>query len=149
MPDFLRGLHQAASKEDGMTLRPARRRRYALSQYATVRGFSLWQQEWFGFFFPRRVASDASQSADALAVGCIDLLGGSARMDIRMSRAIASFIQILPSIGSVYIQCKEKQGQRTTRPNRPTSRDGLSHPVFARNIQSFSASTIITSFKRR
>ncbi len=37
-----------------MTLRPARRRRYALSQYATVRGFSLWQQEWFGFFFPRR-----------------------------------------------------------------------------------------------
>ncbi len=34
-----------------MTLRPARRRRYALSQYATVRGFSLWQQEWFGFFF--------------------------------------------------------------------------------------------------
>lgn len=37
-----------------MTLKPARRRRYALSQYATVRGFSLWQQEWFGFFFPRR-----------------------------------------------------------------------------------------------
>lgn len=32
------------------------------------------------------------QSADALAVGCIDLLGGSARMDIRMSRAIASLL---------------------------------------------------------
>ena len=75
-----------------MTLRPARRRRYALSQYATVRGFLFGSKNGLVSFFLGAVGVRLTlQSADAL-VAAIDLLGGSARMDIRMSRAIASLL---------------------------------------------------------
>ena len=97
-----------------MTLRPARRRRYALSQYATVRGFSLAaRMVWFLFSSARRRPTKL-QSADALAVGCIDLLGGSARMDIRMSRAIASLYTDPPIYWECLYSMQRKQGQRTT-----------------------------------
>ena len=102
-----------------MTLRPARRRRYALSQYATVRVFSLAaRMVWF--LFPRRRRHPTNASISRRFGSRLHyLLGGSARMDIRMSRAIASFIQILPSIGSVYIQCKENRASGPLDPTDP------------------------------
>ena len=55
-----------------MTLRPARRRRYALSQYATVKGFLFGSKNGLVSFFLGAVGVRLTlQSADALAVGCI------------------------------------------------------------------------------
>ncbi|WP_420493283.1 hypothetical protein, partial [Salmonella enterica] len=54
MPAF-EWVHVQLHQQKGMiSLSPPTICNSALSQYATVRGFSLWQQEWFGFFFPRR-----------------------------------------------------------------------------------------------
>ena len=123
-----------------MTLRPARRRRYALSQYATVRGFLFGSKNGLVSFFLGAVGVRLTLSISRRFSGRLyDLLGGSARMDIRMSRAIAlSFIPRSSHLLGVSIFNVKKQRQRTTRPNRPTSRDGL--PIqFSHVISSLSS----------
>ena len=59
------------------------------------------------------------QSADALAVGCIDLLGGSARMDIRMSRAIALFYTDPPIYWECLYSMQRKQASGPLDPTDP------------------------------
>ena len=66
-----------------MTLRPAGVVDMRTFPVRHRKGFSLWHKNGLVSFFLGAVGVRLTlQSADALAVGCIDLLGGSARMDI-------------------------------------------------------------------